>query len=87
MQFISAFPSVVLSTRDVLIVNKPCGLPFHQGDAGPGVMQVLRWQQAQGQLGYDGPLFPVHRSVAATRRRRSCAALARSQYPICVPNT
>lgn len=44
-----------------VIVHKPPGVPFHATEGQPGLMQLVRRQQGQPHLPYEGPLWPVHR--------------------------
>ena len=65
----STSPSLRLvhETKGLLFIDKPAGLSFHAEGAGqggiqaPGVMQLLRAMQADGELAHDGRLYGVHR--------------------------
>ena len=48
-------------TERLLVVDKPPGLPFHEDDGGPGVLQAARAAQACGAWAYGGRLHGVHR--------------------------
>ena len=55
-------PSVAHEDDDLLIINKPSGIGFHDEESGEaGILSVLRAMQADGQLGYSGRLHGVHR--------------------------
>lgn len=43
------------------MVHKPPGVPFHATDDERGLLQLVRAQQGQPHLPYEGPLWPVHR--------------------------
>ena len=59
-----------------VILHKPPGVPFHATDRQQGLLQLVRSQQGQPHLPYEGPLWAVHRLdsissgclVLATRR-------------------
>jgi tRNA pseudouridine32 synthase/23S rRNA pseudouridine746 synthase len=44
-----------------IVLHKPPGVPFHAAEGRPGLMQLVRQQQGEPHLAYDGPLWPVHR--------------------------
>jgi len=55
-------PYPVYEDDDLLIVNKPAGIGFHDDEEKTaGIISVLRRMQAEGQLGYTGRLHGVHR--------------------------
>ena len=60
-------PRVVYEDEDVIAVDKPAGMSFHNDDLvhrSPGVLTAVRAMQSAGCLpgsNYDGPLFSVHR--------------------------
>eukprot|EP00959_Pyramimonas_sp_CCMP1952_P427785 8958958-Pyramimonas_sp.AAC.1 len=46
-------PRVLHECEDTLIIDKPVGVPFHQNEESPGIVQVVRRMQADGLLEYQ----------------------------------
>lgn len=66
MLLLMALPRLVHETKGLLFVDKPQGLSFHtetsdDGSSEPGLLPLLRSMQANGELGFDGRLYSVHR--------------------------
>ena len=69
---------VLAETERLLVVDKPAGMPFHSlpgdpedgvdaaGEATSGVLRTLRAMQHRGDVGYQGPLYSVHRLDTVT---------------------
>ena len=69
-------PTVVYEDSDLLVLNKPQGIGFHDEENGaPGILSVVRGMQAEGQLAYSKRLFGVHRLDKVTS---GCLVLAKS---------
>lgn len=45
----------------ILVINKPEGVPHHDGEGELGILSILRQSQASGKLNYQGRLYGVHR--------------------------
>ena len=57
-------------------MHKPPGVPFHATSDQPGLLQLIRGQQGQAHLPYEGPLWPVHRCGG-----RRCVFLGKGASP------
>ena len=69
-------PTVSYEDDDLLILNKPAGIGFHdEEDGSRGILSVVRTMQEQGKLTYTGRLFGVHRLDKVTS---GCLVLAKS---------
>jgi len=69
-------PSVAYEDDDLLIINKPAGIGFHDEEDGTkGILSVIRTMQAQGLFHYTGRLHGVHRLDKVTS---GCLILAKT---------
>lgn len=54
--------SVLYESEQILAILKPEGVSHHDdGEVGSGIMSLVRKQQANGQIVYQGRLYGVHR--------------------------
>jgi len=53
--------SVLFESNRILAVDKPEGIPHHDGEDELGIPSLLRQAQAHGKLDYKGRLYGVHR--------------------------
>jgi len=54
-------PRLLYETKGLLFLDKPAGLSYHAEGTEPGVMQLLRAMQMNGELAHGGRLYGVHR--------------------------
>lgn len=53
--------AVLYEDNRILVINKPEGVPHHDGEGELGILSILRQFQASGKLNYQGRLHGVHR--------------------------
>jgi tRNA pseudouridine32 synthase / 23S rRNA pseudouridine746 synthase len=52
---------ILFESDHILAINKPTGIPHHDDGEEPGILSVVRQQQASSAIHYQGRLYGVHR--------------------------
>ena len=69
-------PELIFEHAELLVINKPPGIPFHSTDNIVGVIPTLRGMEAEGFLPHLGPLYPLHRSSPSQLSRSTSYILS-----------